>query len=124
MANAILTNQTSIKPATVAPVIDGVAAVGVSSKYAREDHVHPTDTSRASQTDLNNISNIVEGFTEDRSETNVLFSSRKSRIDVATILRIDKVRGFSFLFSQLVNNGAVTDTLTANHKYAVKNSDT
>jgi hypothetical protein len=30
-----------------APVIDGTAAVGTSLKYARADHVHPTDTSRA-----------------------------------------------------------------------------
>ena len=33
-------------PATVAPLMDGTAAVGTSTKYAREDHVHPTDTSR------------------------------------------------------------------------------
>lgn len=33
--------------ATEAPLIDGTAAVGTSSKYAREDHVHPTDTTRA-----------------------------------------------------------------------------
>ena len=29
------------------PVINGTAAVGTSLKYARADHVHPTDTSRA-----------------------------------------------------------------------------
>lgn len=34
-------------PATVAPIIDGTATVGVATKYAREDHIHPTDTSRA-----------------------------------------------------------------------------
>jgi hypothetical protein len=33
-------------PATVAPLMDGVAAVGTTTKYAREDHVHPSDTSR------------------------------------------------------------------------------
>lgn len=33
--------------ATAKPVVDGTAAVGTSTKYAREDHVHPTDTSRA-----------------------------------------------------------------------------
>lgn len=33
--------------ATVAPLIDGTAAVGTSLLYARQDHVHPTDTSRA-----------------------------------------------------------------------------
>lgn len=29
------------------PVADGTAAVGTSKKYAREDHVHPTDTTLA-----------------------------------------------------------------------------
>lgn len=29
------------EPATETPIEDGTAAVGTSSKYAREDHVHP-----------------------------------------------------------------------------------
>lgn len=33
-------------PATANPLMDGTAAVGTSTKYAREDHVHPSDTSR------------------------------------------------------------------------------
>lgn len=34
-------------PGTATPAMDGTAAVGSATKYAREDHVHPTDTSRA-----------------------------------------------------------------------------
>lgn len=33
--------------ASATPLIDGTAAVGTSTRYARGDHVHPTDTSRA-----------------------------------------------------------------------------
>ena len=33
-------------PASVAPLMDSVAAVGVSTLYARQDHVHASDTSR------------------------------------------------------------------------------
>lgn len=33
--------------ATVAPLVDGTAAIGTSLLYARQDHVHPTDTTRA-----------------------------------------------------------------------------
>ena len=33
--------------ATAAPLVDGTAAVGNSLRYARENHVHPVDTSRA-----------------------------------------------------------------------------
>ena len=36
----------TIPPATVAPLMSGTAAVGTTTKYAREDHRHPTDTSR------------------------------------------------------------------------------
>ena len=41
-------NVVSAIPGTLPPLADGPApVVGVSGKYAREDHVHPTDTSRA-----------------------------------------------------------------------------
>lgn len=33
--------------ATTTPVMDGTGAIGTSTEYARADHVHPTDTSRA-----------------------------------------------------------------------------
>lgn len=36
----------SVEPATANPSMDGTAAVGSSAKYAREDHVHPSDTSK------------------------------------------------------------------------------
>lgn len=36
----------SVDPATAIPLMDGTAAVGTATKYAREDHVHPVDTSR------------------------------------------------------------------------------
>ena len=37
----------AVQPATVAPLMDGTAAVGSSAKYAKEDHRHPSDTSKA-----------------------------------------------------------------------------
>lgn len=41
---------------TANPIIDGTAAPGVSPRYSRQDHVHPTDTSRmAATTTLNNV---------------------------------------------------------------------
>ena len=42
----------TISPATASPVMDGSAAVGSSDKYAREDHVHPHDTTKLSQSDV------------------------------------------------------------------------
>ena len=36
----------SVTPSSTTPAMDGTAAVGTSTDYARADHVHPTDTSR------------------------------------------------------------------------------
>ena len=47
-----ITPGAGVDPATAAPLMDGTAAVGTATKYAREDHVHPSDTSRASVSDL------------------------------------------------------------------------
>lgn len=42
----------SATPSTTTPLMDGVAAIGTEDNFARGDHVHPTDTSRAAQSDL------------------------------------------------------------------------
>lgn len=42
----------TISPATAAPSMDGTANVGSSAKYAREDHVHPHDTTKLSKSDV------------------------------------------------------------------------
>lgn len=42
----ITATDTKYTPASVSPKMDGAAAVGSSANYAREDHVHPSDTSR------------------------------------------------------------------------------
>ena len=45
-------------PATANPLMDGTVAVGTSNKYAREDHKHPVDTSRAASSHTHgNITN-------------------------------------------------------------------
>lgn len=43
---------THVSYSTTAPVMDGTASVGTAVTVARSDHKHPTDTSRASATDL------------------------------------------------------------------------
>lgn len=37
-------------PSNNLPIVDGTAAAGIDTGYARSDHVHPTDTSRAAKT--------------------------------------------------------------------------
>ena len=57
---------THIDAATTNPLMDGTAAVGVSTKYAREDHVHPTDTSRE---DIANKTTVVLGTSDSKYPT-------------------------------------------------------
>ena len=52
---------THVSYSTTAPVMDGTASVGTASTVARSDHKHPTDTSRAAQTDLDALETVVSG---------------------------------------------------------------
>lgn len=51
----------SVEPSSTTPSMDGTAAVGTATTYARADHVHPTDTSRqetlVSGTNIKTINN-------------------------------------------------------------------
>ena len=58
---AAVSHGTHVNYSTTAPVMDGTASVGAASTVARSDHKHPTDTSRASQADLNALETAVEG---------------------------------------------------------------
>lgn len=44
-----------------APLMDGTASVGSGSYVARSNHRHPTDTTRAAKTDLDNLTTVVSG---------------------------------------------------------------
>ena len=46
---------------TTTPVMDGTAAVGTGTTWARADHVHPTDTTRAAQTSLASYLPLIGG---------------------------------------------------------------
>lgn len=52
---------THVDYSTTVPLMDGTASVGSASTIARSDHVHPTDTSRAAQTDLDALETVVAG---------------------------------------------------------------
>lgn len=48
------------KPAAYAPQMDGVAAKGISSLYAREDHVHPSDTSKITMPSGGSVGQVLK----------------------------------------------------------------
>ncbi len=57
---------THVGAATANPLTDGTASVGVSVKYAREDHVHPSDTTREM---VSNKSTVVIGTSDSKYPT-------------------------------------------------------
>lgn len=46
----MVSGGSSVEPSTSMPKMDGIAAIGSEGKYARGDHVHPSDTSRFAKT--------------------------------------------------------------------------
>lgn len=58
---AATSHGTHVTYSSTAPVMDGSASVGSASTIARSDHKHPTDTSRAAQTDLDALETAVAG---------------------------------------------------------------
>ncbi len=73
---AFVTNQAA---AATSPM-DGTAAVGTSKRYARQDHVHPTDTTRAplaspALTGTATAVNLTVSGTTNLNGTNVLAST-------------------------------------------------
>lgn len=76
--------------ATVAPKASGTAAVGTSTKYAREDHVHPSQTNVATATKLATprviaIAGAVSGSATFDGSTNISISTTLANIDASKI---------------------------------------
>ena len=65
-AERTLSESISEKAGTASPLMDGKASVGNSLKYAREDHVHPSDTSRE---DKANKTTVVLGTSDSKYPT-------------------------------------------------------
>lgn len=75
-ANAKFTD-TTYTPASESPKMDGTAAVGTSVKYAREDHIHPTDTSRVPTTRKVNNKALSSDITLSASDVSAIATSAK-----------------------------------------------
>lgn len=76
--------------ATVAPKASGTAAVGTSTKYAREDHVHPSQTNVATATKLATprviaIAGAVSGSATFDGSANISISTTLANISASKI---------------------------------------
>ena len=99
------------------PLINGEASVGTESAYARGDHRHPTDTTRASATELNLVKQTLGDFSNAVKETITgVYLPRLVLEDVSPVEHIVKIK-ISSPFSTVENtklyvtdeNGDVTE---------------
>ena len=68
----------SSTPSNTPPEMDGTASPGTSANYSRGNHVHPTDTSRAS------ASGLTQEIT-DRSDADIALSGRIDTLDARVV---------------------------------------
>lgn len=93
--------------ATANPQMDGTAAVGTSSKYAREDHVHAHDTSKA------NLASPT--FTGTPKSTTATKGTNTTQI--ATTAFVQTALGDYTTTSDLSSNYALKSEITGVYKY-------
>ena len=94
--------------ATATPVVDGTAAVGSSSKYAKEDHVHPTDTSRAATSTVTTQASIgSDGLITYKNSGN-------TSLYTVQLPLFDGSSGASSLDFLPLGGGTITGNLTVN----------
>ena len=62
------------------PLMDGTAAVGTGTTFARADHVHPTDTSRQPVTGITNGANAAAGQVGEFLETTAFSNPVSSNV--------------------------------------------
>ena len=60
---ALPTGTTIPDPSSAAPVMDGTAAAGSSTDYARADHVHPSDTAKQDALSSSQLAAVNSGIT-------------------------------------------------------------
>ena len=64
----------------ITPLMDGEASIGESTKYAREDHVHPTDTNKVNIDNNNNYINALDfGLSSDNEDNNSILTELISK---------------------------------------------
>ena len=72
----ITATDTTYTAASSTPLMDGTGAVGTSAKYAREDHVHPSDTSRVPTTRTVNSKALSSNITLSAADVGAVPTTR------------------------------------------------
>lgn len=99
----VFSDSSKAAAGTASPLMDGKASVGNSLKYAREDHIHPTDTSRASASHTHG--NIQNGGT---LQTNDITIANGDKLVVTDSSDSSKVARASISFDGSTTTKALT----------------
>ena len=108
---------TSPSPSITTPLMNGIADTGSEFAYSRGDHVHPTDTSRAAQTDLD-ATNLVVASKANQTDLNALdtrVGNAEGSISLLTTGKQDKLvdlTNFAQLNSTTLLQGTNLDIAT------------
>lgn len=78
--------DTTYTAATANPLMDGTAAIGTSAKYAKEDHVHPSDTTKVDKVTGKGLS--TNDFT-DALETKLEGVAAGAQVNVIETIKVN-----------------------------------
>ena len=111
-------NYVHIDGATEVPLIDGNASAGVSTKYAREDHIHPTDTSREA---IANKTTVILGTSDIKYPTDKAVAEFVNSSIATNTANYISNNGVPFISVEQLN--AYTGTVTNNDYAFVTGTD-
>lgn len=95
--------------ASVSPAMDGSAAVGTSSRYARADHVHASDTSRIATSLVTAKGQVVGASAASTPVAVPAATANGQRLEAAS----GETSGLKFAFDPVVLAVSVSDETTA-----------
>ena len=85
----------SPSPSVTVPLMDGTAAIGSLTTYAKADHRHPTDTSRASQEELDELIKTSQTLIDQS------FTNRESPAPMDGLAKIESIKGNTLRWNQI-----------------------
>lgn len=94
--SGFITSADVPSPANATPLMDGTAAVGTSTDYAREDHVHPSDTSKQNKLIAGHDIELIQN---DIVEIEYLESNNAQDIDTGLIVEDTDIITSGIMFS-------------------------
>ena len=108
--------------ASASPLMDGTAAVGTSEKYARQDHKHPSDTSRVPTTRTVNGHALSANITISKSdiglgnvENTALSTALQDYVTLATTQTISGRKTFNDLASTIFKGSTGNEYCNINY---------